>query len=103
MKNKKILFLPVFLVVILFGVYLFKPQKQITPTQNNPTSIITISPTQKLLSDKFEYQGQEGVDALTLLKQKTAVEQDPSGLVVSISGRLADNNKREFWSFYING
>ncbi len=103
MKNKKILSLSVFLVVILFGVYLLKPQKQVTPPQDKPSSIITVSPTQNLLSDKFEYQGQEGVDALTLLKQKTTVDQDSSGMVISISDRQADNNQREFWSFYING
>lgn len=51
----------------------------------------------------FEYKGRDGIDALTLLREKTAVEQDGTGMVVSINGRKADNEKREFWGFYVNG
>jgi len=103
MKNKQKIFLPVLVIVILIGFYLFKPQKQVSSPQNTNTPIATIIPTQNLLLDQFEYPGQEGVDALTLLKQKTSVEQNSSGLVVSISGKKADDSLREFWSFYING
>ena len=53
--------------------------------------------------DEFKYNGKEGIDALTLLKEKTAVEQDKSGMVVSINGRKAESEKREFWGFYVNG
>jgi hypothetical protein len=56
-----------------------------------------------VISDTFTYSGQAGVDALALLKSKTAVEQATSGLVTSINGRKADASKREFWSFYVNG
>lgn len=103
MKNKQKILFPVLVVLVLFGVYLFRPQNQVTPLQENPVSIVTISPSQNVLSDQFEYQGQDGVDALTLLKQKTTVEQNSSGLVVSINARQADDSRREFWSFYING
>jgi len=54
-------------------------------------------------NQSFEYKGEEGKDALTILKSKTTVEQDKTGMVVSINGRKADNEKREFWSFYVNG
>lgn len=103
MKNKQKPFFLVLVVIIIFGVFLIKTPKQITPPINNETQIITVSPTVNILADQFEYPGIDGVDALTLLKQKTTVEQDASGMVISISGRQADNNQREFWSFYING
>lgn len=103
MKNKQKLLFPVLVVIILFGVYLFRPQQQPVPPQSNTSPVITVSPTQDVVSDQFQYQGQDGIDALTLLKQKTLVEQDKSGMVISISGRLANNNQREFWAFYING
>lgn len=51
---------------------------------------------------KFSYNGQKGTDALTLLKQRAKVEQDNSGLVVSINGRKAESSKHEFWAFYVN-
>ena len=53
--------------------------------------------------DYFAYQGKTGRDALTVLKNLTTIEQDRSGLVISINGRKADNSKKEYWSFFING
>jgi uncharacterized membrane protein len=53
--------------------------------------------------DLYSYKGEDGVDALSLLKKKTSVEQDESGLVVVINNRKADEKKREFWAFYVNG
>lgn len=49
------------------------------------------------------YNGREGVNALTLLKEKSPVEQNAAGLVVSINGRKAEESKREYWAFYTNG
>lgn len=54
-------------------------------------------------TDKFSYKGEEGKDALTLLKEKTNIEQGASGLVVAINGRKAEDSKKEFWAFYVNG
>ena len=54
-------------------------------------------------SDIFSYEGKAGEDALTLLKAKTTVEQNTSGLVISINGRKADDKKHEYWAFYVNG
>jgi hypothetical protein len=50
----------------------------------------------------FEYKGEEGKDALTLLKEKTEVELDNVGMVVSIDGTKVNSEKREFWAFYVN-
>jgi hypothetical protein len=54
----------------------------------------------------FVYQGLEGVDALTLLKQMHKVEtkdfgKDLGEFVESIEG--VKPGKDEFWSFYVNG
>jgi hypothetical protein len=103
MKNKqKILFSVLVVVIVILVIFLINPPQKTTPPPINDTPVVTISPTVSPLVDQFEYQGEDGVDALTLLKQKTTVEQDSSGMVVSISGRQADSNQREFWSFYIN-
>lgn len=105
MKNKqKLLFLGL-IVIILIGVFFIKTPKEITPSINNDTvtPLVTVSPSVIPITDQFEHQGIDGVDALTLLKQITTVEQDSAGMVISISGVQADSSKSEFWSFYING
>lgn len=51
----------------------------------------------------FSYKGREGKNALVLLQEKTTVEKDKSSLVVSVNGRKADSQKREYWAFYVNG
>ncbi len=68
---------------------------------NNKKAEKTVS--QALVSNYVIYQGLEGKDALTLLKQKAEVAQDNSGLVVAINGRKAESAKREYWAFYVNG
>lgn len=57
----------------------------------------------KQQSEILSYKGEKEKDALTLLKEKATVEQDTSGLVVSINDRRADVVKREYWAFYVNG
>ncbi len=82
---------------IALGVFLNnKKEEKISVVKSTPTI------TQATVSDYLSYQGQDGKDALTLLKEKIAVEQDGSGLVVSINGRKATSEKREYWAFYVN-
>lgn len=102
MKKKFIiLIVGIALFVLLFNVGLGsflqsrtsdKPQVTVTPTQ-----------VQQKKTEAFSYRGVEGQDALTLLKAKTSVEQNNSGLVIAISGRKADDKIHEFWAFYVNG
>jgi hypothetical protein len=47
------------------------------------------------------YKGENGQNALTLLKQYTSVQQDNSGLVVAINGYKPTGHM--YWAFYING
>ena len=58
---------------------------------------------EKVEGNVFEYKGRNGVDALTLLKEKTEVGQDKVGMVISIDKIKANSDKREFWGFYVNG
>ncbi len=58
---------------------------------------------EKVEGNVFEYKGRNGVDALTLLKEKTEVGQDKVGMIISIDKIKADSDKREFWAFYVNG
>lgn len=52
---------------------------------------------------QYSYKGKNGVDALTLLKDFTHVEQDSSGMVSAIGNVKADSKKHEYWAFYVNG
>lgn len=65
----------------------------------------TIAPTpqKEAVPETFKYKGEEGKDALSILKAKTSVELDRSGMVVSINGRAANSSNREYWTFYVNG
>ena len=89
------------LIVILLGTIIVSPsiiRKDSKTVQVSPI-ITSVSEVNKM----FTYEGREGIDALTLLKEETAIKQDDSGLVISINGRDADSNRREYWSFYVNG
>ena len=65
--------------------------------------ISSTSPTVSLNQmSNFTYQGQNGKDALTLLREKTSVGLNSSGMVSSINNRVADAAKHEYWAFYVN-
>lgn len=81
---------------------LFVPSYFLTVTRNQARPPLA-QPVRQTVKETFSYKGEDGKDALTILKEKTAVEQNASGMVVSINKRKADESKREFWSFYING
>ncbi len=93
-RNK--LFLIILILIILAGGVLFVFYNQ----QNKKLSS---RPTVSAQNNSFSYQGVEGKSALEVLKEKTTIKQVTSGLVTSINGRQADENKREFWAFIVNG
>ena len=86
----------VFILVfnILFGLFLMQRQQ---------TRVVEKKPSVSVQSNYFSYKGEEGKNALTVLKEKTIIEQSSSGLIVSINNRKADDKKKEYWSFYVNG
>lgn len=92
--KKKIIFTGILLLILFSFFSLGSNSKQ---EKINHVSIIPI------LQNNVSYKGEEGVDALTILKQKFSVLQDNSGLVNVIGGRKADSAKHEYWAFYANG
>lgn len=90
-----VLFACIIAVMLLFA----GKARQTKHTQTTPP----VAVAQQQAKDTVSYKGQASKDALTLLKQNATVEQDSSGLVVSINGRKADNSKHEFWAFFVNG
>lgn len=70
-----------------------------THTGNAPKTVST----QQQLSE-ISYHGKDGVDALTLLKQRATVTTKHysfGDLVVSING--SSGNGPKYWTFYVNG
>lgn len=97
---KKHFLLIAFLVVCLIALVFVFPRIAV----NFEKTSVPPELTNAITADKetFSYKGEEGKDALTLLKEKTTVGQDASGLVSSINGRKAETAKREYWAFYVN-
>jgi len=95
---KKIAAIIGIIVFILIGIQVFHPVSNLNPntTAVHPTAVV--KPTKNMT---FSYKGENGVDALTLLKKKTTVEQNKSGLVVSIKGNKPTGHN--YWAFYVNG
>jgi hypothetical protein len=95
---KKVKILIILVALLVFGYFVLNArpveQKKVTPSQTK-----TVAQN----SNYFSYKGEEGKDALTLLKLHTAIEQNKSGLVTAINHQAADDKKREFWAFYVNG
>lgn len=102
--KKQLLFLiiGVVLVTILvnvgLGLYL---QSKVSEKETASTQVAVV--TKAAVKDTFSYKGEEGVDGLTLLKKKSTVSQNASGLVIKIGDRVVSEKKREFWAFYVNG
>jgi hypothetical protein len=104
--NKTVLLVIVVFLLLIGSAFVF--------SVNNPSKIVN-DPTPTIVSEKVPseikntqnekvtYEGKDGIDALTLLKNIASVEQDSSGLVTGINGRNAENKKKEYWGFYING
>lgn len=90
------------LVLVVLGFFGLKNKDRFLKFNKENQDLGLETSTQKGINS-FNYNGRFGIDALTLLKEKTEVEQDKTGMVVSINGRKANNEKREFWSFYVNG
>ena len=101
-KNNKTIILGIILIALVGSIYAYFSGPPGPAPLNKDSSKETSIPSQTV-QDKFSYKGQTGKDALILLKEKAVVEQDKSGLVVSINNREAMVSKREYWAFYVNG
>lgn len=100
MRRKIAVITVIFAIAVLIGniaLGLFLWQRTNVSSSPEATSVT------KQQSEILSYKGEKEKDALTLLKEKATVEQDRSGLVISIKGRKADSAKHEYWAFYVNG
>lgn len=93
----------VLVLVTNIGLGSYLSSKDQAKNSNNTNNVVPTKEQVKSTKDSFTYNGVEGKNALEILESKTTVEQNNSGLVVSINGRKADDTKREFWAFYVNG
>lgn len=102
--NKRKFILLGFACGLIVLVLLFSTVSLAREKEERAQKALFATPTiSQLAKDEFSYKGKTGKDALTLLKENARIEQDASGLVVSINGRKADPAKREYWAFYVNG
>lgn len=86
------------IIIIVVGIFAFHFPSSVKQSTVNVQST-TVSP--KAQNVTVTYKGNNGVDALTLLKKQATVGQDHSGLVVSINGVKPTGH--EYWAFFING
>lgn len=94
--NKKTGLYAVIALLVVFGAYLVSPINNKSETANAPAAQTQIT--------EVAYQGQDGKNALELLKASHQVETthfDFGDMVNSIDGVTPD--AEHFWSFYING
>jgi hypothetical protein len=89
----------IIIVVIAILIFAFAPTKNSELSQPQ----VSAAPSLPAQQASITYNGKEGVDALALLKEQNTAEQNSSGLVTIINGRKAEDSKREYWAFYVNG
>lgn len=79
-------------IILAFGLWVIVPDRTAAPADSAQTQV-----------SSFSYEGVEGKDALTLLKETHQVETQTSSFgefVVSING--VTPNDSQFWGFYVN-
>lgn len=96
--NKFLAIAAIFIVALISSVFIFENSSQKTSFQESSVS----KNVEKKEVNEFSYQGEEGVSALDLLKEKADAE-DENGFVTSINGKRGEEGNREFWAFYVNG
>lgn len=102
-KKFKITGLVILLVAVAATAVIWVTVANSSNTLNDKGTSIAAQ-TQPQQASEVSYQGQDGVDALTLLKKHAAVETKHYSFgdqVVSING-VAGNGPK-YWTFYING
>lgn len=106
MKKK---FIIIFLFAVVFVIYKYGFSRSNNPTGPKSVKVADkIFVEQKLQNDESfnKYEVEVNKTALDLLKQSTDVVtkgEKENAYVTEISGRTAEETKKEFWSFYING
>ena len=95
---KKIIAIIGVLILIVIGIFVFHPVSNVSQEMSSVRPTVVSKQTEIAT---VSYKGENGKDALTLLKKQATVEQDHSGLVVGINGNKPTGH--EYWAFYVNG
>ncbi len=106
MKNKIIIFIAG--IIIIFGLAIvYKPKSQ-PVSQPTTTEAVneSLSVTQTINGEKKTVSEEKGTTALQLLQNTETVEMKGEGenaFVTEIDGVVAQDTKKQYWAFYING
>lgn len=87
------------IVVLLGGAAYYSSKKTVVTVETSPTATPAIG-------KEITYNGEVGKTALELLQATHTVELNGAGTnayVVGIDGVKADDSKKEYWSFIVNG
>lgn len=102
-KNRIMLFLVAVLAIVGTGVYVSQNSQDDKAPTSISTQTVVSPPTVVIETDTVRYPGEEGKNALELLKKHAKVETKTSSLgeyVVSINGN--DGSGTKYWLFYVN-
>lgn len=105
------------LILLLVGLFLvgwsyYTNSTKEEATKPPPAAIQTFSVSQRVIWEigptlaLTQYEVTPGETALQLLERAQVIKTNGSGenaFVVQIGQRLADEKKKEYWSFYVNG
>lgn len=95
------------LVLAGAGVYAMMATQQ-NPVRTSPTPTLSTTPTPSVATTKsLSYEGVEGKSALELLRAKDPdvgiKGEGANAFVTRVNGYTADDSKKEFWGFSVNG
>ena len=100
-KQKRIklsLFSGFLFIIVFLAMIFFSGEKASTTNTSTKTPPVSSTKVEKT----FSYDGEDGKSAYEILTNKTTIKLDKSGLITSINNISANNDKKEFWAFYVN-
>ena len=103
---KKILLFISVLLIIVFGYFFYQSRlslvKKSLIQKQNLTVFLKLSGQKDFIKQEIDVN----MTALDLIKEKIKIVTKGEGVdayVVEINGKLAEDSKKEFWAFYVNG
>lgn len=94
--NKKIFLALIIIVIFALSTIGVNSLQSLSSSKVPPHATPFVKPVTTL-----RYKGEKGKNALILLKEHATIQQDHSGLVVSIDGNKPTGHN--YWEFYVNG
>lgn len=100
-----IIILTIILYRFITDNYYYKNQKQTNKSSIQQQNLVVYLKIDGM-KDFVKHEIIIGKTALDFIKEKTIVQTKGEGVnayVIKINGRIADDTKKEFWAFYVNG